>query len=73
MLQKMIQNSLGHSVEVIMSKGDFSLSTHYHGKKICKVRVGGKKRRQTDDEGYHILAYETPVNVSLPVLFFNSI
>lgn len=51
-IQRRIQLSYGITFEVIISKRNFAVSTHYHGMSSCKIRNGE----------YYIAAYETPVH-----------
>ncbi|VDL69222.1 unnamed protein product [Nippostrongylus brasiliensis] len=50
-IQRRIQLQYGQSYEVIISRENFAVSTHYHGASSCKIRSGS----------YYFLAYSTPV------------
>ncbi|WKY14550.1 hypothetical protein Q1695_000241 [Nippostrongylus brasiliensis] len=50
-IQRRIQLQYGQSYEVIISRENFAVSTHYHGTSSCKIRSGS----------YYFLAYSTPV------------
>ncbi|VDO87539.1 unnamed protein product [Heligmosomoides polygyrus] len=59
-IQRRIQLSYGITFEVIISKRNFAVSTHYHGMSSCKIRNGE----------YYIAAYETPVHKLLLITLF---
>ncbi|EYC23700.1 hypothetical protein Y032_0015g2794 [Ancylostoma ceylanicum] len=50
-IQRRIQLEYGLSFEVMMSRGDFAVSSYYHGPSNCKI----------NDGVFHYVAYATPV------------
>lgn len=69
MVLQFVQRRFGRSFEVIISKGDFAQTSHYHGDLTCKykkrkpVAMRVIAKRGLPMENIWVMAYATPVQV----------